>query len=187
MLAWLILPFLSGCLTSGTPESVSWLLEYQGEAVSAKKAEYGVARVSQVLVRAPYHIENFVVLRADGSIAFDPYNVHAEAPAQLLRGVVYDAMAASGLFAAVLPSASVAAAEMAVEVQVQRLALDCRADDPEQRTAVAELLVRMVDAKGAVVGGAQASGSSVVKGRNFGAAFSAAVSSALNKAFGQLR
>lgn len=163
------------------------MLEYKGSAASVSQAKYGVARVSQVLVRTPYQSDSLAVLRADGSIAFDPYNRYASAPSPLLRGVVFDAMTASGLFKSVLPTASIAAAELEVEVQVLRLALDCRSEGAASRKAVADILVRLVDKTDAVIRTVSASGSSPVVGRNFGETFSTAVSAALMKAFDQMR
>jgi len=182
-----ILPLFAGCLSSSVPDCVSWTIEYKDGAASAKKAKYGVARVTQVLVRAPYQTESLAVLRADGSMAFDAYNGYAASPAQLLRGVVFDAVTDSGLFEAVLPSTSIATSQVSVEVQVIRLVLDCREDDGALRAATAEVLMRLVDAKGDIVKTARATDLSAVRDRNFGEAFSAAISSALAKALEQMR
>ena len=80
---------LAGCLTSRAPEVACWNLEYAADAATAAKADarLGIVRVSQVVVRAPYAAKGIAVLRANGTVAFDPYNEYAAGPAALLKGV----------------------------------------------------------------------------------------------------
>ena len=184
LIAFALLPVLSGCLTASTPKVTQWLVEYKGVAKAASPAKYEVGRVSQVLVRSPYNETGIAVLRADGSMAFDPYNEYAANPTALLKGFVYDAMDASGLFGAVVnPSSSVRSSAM-VEVLVSRLVLDCRKEG--ERKAVATVRVRLLVDSGKVLY-AQGEGEADAKDGNYGAAFSVALSAALGSAFGQFR
>ena len=70
------------------------------------------------------------------------------------------------------------------EVLVSRMALDCRKEGT--RKAVASVRVRLiVDAERAMY--AQGEGEADAQDGNYGAAFSSALSAALNSAFGQFR
>ena len=184
LIALALIPVVSGCLSASSPKVTQWLLEYKGTKRAAQPAKYEVGRVSQVLVRSPYNETGIAVLRADGSMAFDPYNEYAANPTALLKGFVYDAMDASGLFGAVVnPSSSVRSSTM-VEVLVSRLALDCRKEG--ERKALASVRVRiLVDAEKVLY--AQGEGEADAKDGNYGAAFSLALSAALSSAFGQFR
>ena len=184
LIALALIPVVSGCLSASSPKVTQWLLEYKGTKRAAQPAKYEVGRVSQVLVRSPYNETGIAVLRADGSMAFDPYNEYAANPTALLKGFVYDAMDASGLFGAVVnPSSSVRSSAM-VEVLVSRLALDCRKEG--ERKAVASVLVRVLVGAEKVLY-AQGEGEADAKDGNYGAAFSLALSAALSSAFGQFR
>ena len=180
----LLLPLIAGCLTSRVPEVSCWNLEYSGEKRAPDAgARFGMARVSQILVRAPYASTSLVVLRANGTVAFDPYNEFAAGVVPLLKGVVFDAVEASGRFKAVVEATSSASAASLVEVTVSRLALDCRTEG--SRRAVAELLMRVVDGR-AIVASANGSGEADAADGNYGAAFSRAVSQALSEAASRL-
>lgn len=175
---------LGGCLTSSVPESACWNVEYAGSASPAGSGRrFGVARVSQVLVRSPYGVKGLAVLRANGSVAFDPCNEYAAGPAALLRGVVKDALSASGLFADVVESSSSAKSAVLVEVSFTRLALDCR--EAGVRRAVAEVELRLVGDRD-IVARAMGSGAADAADGNYGAALSRAASGALSGAIGRL-
>ena len=178
------MPVLAGCLTASTPKVTQWLVEYKGAARSASQAKYEVGRVSQVLIRSPYNETGIAVLRADGSMAFDPYNEYAANPMLMLKGVVFDAMDASGLFGVVVNPSSSVRSSVSVEVFISRLALDCRKEG--ERKAVASVRVRILSDSGKVLY-AQGEGESDAKDGNYGAAFSLALSAALNAAFEQFR
>ena len=108
LIALSLIPLLSGCLSASSPRVSQWLLEYKGPVRATRLAKYEVGRVSQVTVRSPYNEVGIAVLRADGSMAFDPYNEYAANPTAMLKGFVFDAMDASGLFGTVVnPSSSV--------------------------------------------------------------------------------
>ena len=175
---------LSGCLTSSVPEIACWNIEYSGErAGRGVEPRFGVARVSQVVVRAPYSVKGLAVLRANGTVAFDPYNEYAAGPSALLKGVVEDALEASGFFKAVVGASSSAAASVAAEVTVTRLALDCRKEGV--RNAVAELELRLLAGRD-IASSAKGSGIADAADGNYGAAFSGAVSDAIKAALGRL-
>ena len=175
---------LSGCLTSSVPEIACWNIEYSGEkAGRGVEPRFGVVRVSQVVVRAPYAVKGMSVLRANGTVAFDPYNEYAAGPNALLKGVVEDALEASGFFRAVVGPSSTAGASVTAEVTVTRLALDCRKEGV--RNAVAELEIRLLGGRD-IVSSAKGSGIANAADGNYGAAFSVAVSDAIKAAIGRL-
>ena len=184
IVAFAVLPLLAGCLSANSPKVTQWLLEYRGPVKATRIPKYEVGRVSQVLVRSPYNETGIAVFRADGSMAFDPYNEYAANPTALLKGVIFDAMDASGLFGSVVnPSSSVKSSAL-VEVLVGRLALDCRREG--ERKAVASVRVRVIaDGERALY--AKGEGEADAKGGNYGAALSDALSKALSSAFEQFR
>lgn len=185
LIALFLIPVLSGCLSTEAPKVKQWLLEYRGPVCSTRLTKYEVGRVSQVLMRSPYNEVGIAVLRADGSMAFDPYNEYAANPTAMLKGVVFEAMDASGLFGAVVNPSSAVRSTAIVEVLVSRLALDCRAEGV--RKAVASVVVRLVGGDSERAAYAQGDGEADARDGNYGAALSGAVSTALNSAFGQLR
>lgn len=177
-----LLPVFAGCLTTSAPECSCWLIEYcDGLGTARDAAKYGVVRASQVVVRAPYSSTAMSVLRKDGTIAFDPYNEFAASPALLLKGVMIDALNASGVFKDVVGASSTAAATEAVELTVTKLTLDCR----EGREAVAELSVRVVRDR-EIVAVVKGEGVENASDGDYGKSFSRAVSKALSSALKQL-
>lgn len=184
MIALALIPVLSGCLSASSPRVTQWLLEYKGPVRAAQPVKYEVARVSQVLVCSPYNEMGIAVLRADGSMAFDPYNEYAANPTALLKGFVYDAMGASGLFGTVVNPRSSVKSQVMSEVLVTRLALDCRKEG--KRKAVAAVRVRLIADDGKSLS-AQSEGEADAKDGNYGKALSSALSFALNSALGQFR
>ena len=184
LIALSLIPLLSGCLSASAPRVTQWLLEYGGPVKETRLTKYEVGRVSQVQVRSPYNEVGILVLRADGSVAFDPYNEYAANPTAMLKGLVFDAMDASGLFGTVVTSSSSVKSQALAEVLVSRLALDCRQEGA--RRAVASVRVRLIadDGKALYV---QGDGEADAKDGNYGAALSNALSTALNAAFAQFR
>ena len=181
------LPMVSGCLSSGVLPVSRWTIDYRAAAKPAASVRHGVVRVSQVAVRAPYDGDGMSVLRADGSVAADAYNVFAAAPSQLLRGTVFDALVASGLFAAVVNGSSSVASSLSAELLVTLLALDCREGGGARRTARAEIVLRLVDSRGGLVQALPASGEADAGDGNYGSAFSTAVSRAIEQALSGAR
>ena len=182
IVAFLVLPVLVGCLSASSPKVTQWLLEYRGPVRATRLPKYEVGRVSQILVRSPYNEIGIAVLRADGSMAFDPYNEYAANPTALLKGVALDAMDASGLFGTVLNPSSTVRSSALVEVLIGRLALDCRKEG--ERKAVASARVRII-ADGEKPLCAKGEGEADAKDGNYGAALSDALSRALHSALGQ--
>lgn len=179
-----IAAFVAGCLTSSPPERTDWNVECTDAALrAAEKPKFGVARLSLVELRAPYAVREVAVLRADGSIAFDPCNVYAASPVQLLKGVAIEALSRSGLFSAVVGSGSSVDSDVEAEVLVTRLAIDCREEGV--RRAVAAVSVRLVRSHG-IVASVVGSGSADASQPNFSAALSAAVTSAFSDALNKL-
>lgn len=184
MLVGLLIPALSGCLTATAPKDVCWLMEYEGAPKTDRKGDFGIGRMSQVVVRTPYNDDEIVVLRANGSIAMDHYNRFAAQPSTFLKGVLSDAMCASGRFSSVVNAGSSVFSDSSVEVVVTRLALDCR--QPGSRQAIASLILRVLQ-NGKIVAIGKGDGQADAADGNYGAAFSRAFSVAVDSAFSMLR
>jgi len=183
--AVLPLVVLCGCLSPVSAPPVSyWLLEYRPSSSAEQAPKYGVARLSQVVVGQPYSGERFVVLRRDGTVAFDSCNVFAASPSALMKGVGLSAMKSSGLFADAVESSSGASAAVSVELTVNRLAIDCRQED--SRRAAAEVFVKVLNGK-SIVATSEGEGVADASDGDFGVAFSKAVSEAISSALSRLR
>ena len=175
---------LSGCLTATSPSVSYWMLECAGVRSAVSAPRYGAVRIAQVVVAAPYETSRLTVLRADGTVAFDPYNEIAASPSMLLKGVLRDAAIGSGLFGSVVGASSALPTTVSLEVVVTRLALDCRKED--ERRAVASVLVRLSNREGVALGSSGTGEADAADG-NYGKAMSTAMSMALAEAFGKLR
>ena len=97
----------AGCLSSAPKAPKSWLIHADTDL-----------KVSEISVAAPYDGQRFVILRPDGSVAFDGLNVFASRPVQLIDASVSIDYAEPTLF-------------------VRRLALDCTRKG--ERKAVVDL------------------------------------------------
>jgi len=185
ILPLLLLPAMCGCLsTPSLPECSCWLIEYRGGQKTPASPKFGVTRLSQVIVNLPYGGTHVIVLKKDGTVAFDPYNTFAAQPTGLLKGPLVAAMKVSGLFSDVIEPGSSAVGTASVEFVVSRLALDCRQE--ESRQAVVELLVRVQVGK-EIVATATGEGVADATDGDFGTAFSRAVSQAVSSALSKLR
>jgi len=185
ILVFLPLFAICGCLSPAPAPSVSyWLMEYRSSSAAGRTPKYEVARLSQIVVSQPYSGERFVVLRKDGTVAFDSCNLFAAPPLALMRGIGVSALTASGLFSDVVDASSGASAPVSVELGVSRLALDCRQEDV--RRVVADVSVRLLKGR-SVVATAEGSGAADASDRDFGVAYSKAVSEALSSALSKLR
>ena len=179
-----ILALLAGCLTTTPPPQSDWNIECSERAAClAETPKFGVAKLALVEVRAPYSVREVAVLRADGSMAFDQFNMYAASPVQLIKSVSFAALERSGLFKAVVGSSSSADSDVEIEVAVTKLALDCREDGV--RRAVAEISLRLVRAH-AIVGYAKGLGSADASGANFASSVSDAVTAAFANAMKKL-
>lgn len=115
---------LAGCFSVSAPVPTDWTIETSvaGLDLGAFGTVRPASAVSRVTVRAPYDGTRLVVLRADGSIAFDAYNMFAAKPATLLKGMADDVLGAGK-----------------PEITVLKLALDCR--DDSARMAIVALVL----------------------------------------------
>ena len=164
-------PVLAGCLTASALKVSQWILEYEGTVRTAQVSKYDVGRVSQVLVRSPYNEIGIAVLKADGSVAFDPYNEYAASPTAMLKGMVSDAMNASGIFGSVVNASSSVRSTAMVEAFFTRLALDCRKEGSRQASVSVVVRILGPDERADI---AKGEGVSDATDANFGAALSAA-------------
>jgi len=172
---------LAGCMGAAPKAQKNWVLEWKAPATAARVARpfLPAARLQRLEVRPPYNDTRLAVLRADGSVAFDPCNGFAAQPASLLRGAALDALEASGTFEYMVPAGSSSAAPASVEAVVTRLALDCR--DKGRRDASVAVTLALVEGR-AVVSTAAGESSVPVKGGDYSAAFSKAFSQAMTAA-----
>ena len=181
---------LSGCLSlsAEAPTETNWTINFepaprQTAVAAAESTSRGSVRVSQVLVRAPYDVREFAVLRADGSLAFDAYNRFAAQPAALLKGAIQDAFLSQGSFRAAIQASSQLTADVTAETTVTRLALDCR--ESGKRHAVVELSVLLLKDR-AVFASARGEGRADAADGNYSRAFSQAFSQAMTAALAEL-
>ena len=182
-----VLPLVAGCLGTAPKAPKNWTVEWAGPAAkSAAEAPDGAPSVKllQLDVLAPYSGNRLAVLRADGSIAFDSFNSFAAQPASLLKGAAYDVVESCGAFSRVVRPNSSAASDLAMEIVVTRLALDCRAEG--RRDASVALAVALVGGR-SVVSTARGEASAPVGEGDFSAAFSKAFEEALLGAVRSLR
>lgn len=128
---------VAGCLSSAPKSPKYWTINADSDL-----------RVSEISVAAPYDGQRFVILRPDGSVAFDGFNVFSARPVQLIDAAVNIDYAEPTLF-------------------VRRLALDCTRKG--ERKAVVDLWLGE-DPKTAV----QGSGVSDTADGNYTRAFSEA-------------
>ncbi|MBE6397599.1 MAG: hypothetical protein E7046_11405 [Lentisphaerae bacterium] len=117
----------SGCLTSAPPPPKSWVVSASRKHSSELMVDR-VARLGSLSVAAPYDKPALAVVRKDGSVAFDRYNVFASSPSALLRMPLAALLENDGRFGRVLASASTARANSTIEAVVTDLSLDCRED-----------------------------------------------------------
>jgi len=139
-----LLPVLAGCLGPAPKPPVNWTIEIAEDA-----------KVVSAVVCAPYGAQRLAVLRPDGSIAFDPRNSFAAAPAAIVKDALVERRGAGALV-------------------VRRLALDCRSAG--RRDAVVDLEVSAGD----VV--SRGSAAEPTADGNYTAAFSRAFSKAYREA-----
>ena len=125
----------AGCLSSSTPAPKTWIVSPPDVAppVAPSPGAFAVTRQGALTVTAPFDSTSFVVRRADGSVARDPYNVFASPPSSLLRASVRARLEADGRFGRVVPQSSSASADVQAEVLVRDLSLDC--SNPDRRAA----------------------------------------------------
>ena len=170
------LPCLAGCLGPAPMSHENWTIDCAELPRSAVASGDETARLAQVSVRAPFDGRQFVVLRPDGSLAFDSFNGFAAPPAALIRSAAEDALAASGAFSRVVAANSAAPARYTLELCVTRLALDCREEG--RRKAVVALSLTVLDGR-TVRSVHRGEAASPTDDGNYSAAFSRALADAL--------
>ena len=185
LLAICLLPVLTGCLslTATNPTVADWPMQAGTLARKEKSPKFGVTRLSQIAVRAPYDGRQMAVSRADHTIVLDPFNRFAAQPALLLRGVAQDLLTDSGLFRTVVPTTSAAAVAHVAELTVTDLRLDCAG---AEREAVAGVTLLLLDRNRDIVALVSGDGRSSAADGDYWAAFSTAFTFALEKALGEL-
>ena len=180
----------AGCLSSSTPAPKTWIVAPANVTppTNPTPGAFSVTRQGALTVTAPFDSTAFVVRRADGSVARDPYNVFASPPSTLLRAAVRARLEADGRFGRVVPQSSVASADAQVEVTVRDLSLDC--SEAERRTARASVsidVLRMGRGARTVVLSGDGSGTSNAAKGDYSAAFSQAFDAALVDALKALK
>ena len=171
---WLAVALVAcaGCLSARRAPVANWLVETPSGAASAASGREALA-LRELRVRAPYDSTAFVVLRENGSVAFDAANAFAARPALMLAEAAREQLKGN---AADAPGP-------ATDVLVTRLALDCRS--PGRRQALVEL--RLTAGKGAPDRRTAAGRAAVDVARgNYTEAFSRAFAAALAEAVGSL-
>ena len=171
-----------GCLTSAPPQPKSWVVS----APRKSAAEFTVTKASRLgalSVAAPYDKPALAVKRADGSIAFDAYNVFATSPSALLRTPLSALLVDDGRFGRILPAVSAARADSTLEAVVTDLSLDCREEG--RRTAHVALSLAVIEnreVKMFLDGEGSANAASGDYSAAFSEAFAQAVAAALSLA-----
>lgn len=141
-----MLPLLAGCLATAPNAPTCWTVDgiHSQQQPTEAAVTADAVRILRVDVCAPYNGTRMVVLRQDGSVAFDAFNAFAVSPASLLKGAAQNAVTQYGRFKRVLPAASSARARYALEFDVNVLALDCRFGKPNVRV---ELTATLLDGR----------------------------------------
>ena len=185
-----VLFLCAGCLSSAPQPATAWSLEsgpVRALPTAEPKAIFPATRLGGVSVMAPYDQPAFAVKRADGSVAFDAGNRFAAAPAALLRGPLMAGLSGDGRFGHVVPSTSIVSADAVVEVMVPELALDCTTEGVRKaRAAVRVDVVKNGRSRDVALSGSGTAEADASSG-DYGAAFSAAVNSAVANALSELK
>jgi len=170
----------SGCLTSAPPPPKSWIVSASRKSNSELMIDK-VARLGSITVAAPYDKSALAVKRADGSLAFDAYNVFASSPSALLRAPLAALLEDDGRFGRVLSSVSTARSSSTLEAVVTDLSLDCTVEN--RRTAKVSISIAVIENR-EIKMFLDGSGSADAASGDYSAAFSEAFSQAV---FGALR
>ena len=165
----------SGCLTSAPPPPKSWIVSASRKLNSELMIDK-VARLGSITVAAPYDKSALAVKRADGSLAFDAYNVFASSPSALLRAPLAALLEDDGRFGRVLSSVSTARSSSTLEAVVTDLSLDCTVEN--RRTAKVSISIAVVENR-EIKMFLDGSGSADAASGDYSAAFSEAFSQAV--------
>ena len=171
-----------GCFTVAPPQPKSWVVSAPHES-SAEVVVTKTARLGSLSVAAPYDKPALVVKRADGSIAFDAYNVFATSPSMLLRMPLSALLEADGRFGRILSASSVARSATTLEAVVTDLSLDCREEGRRlARVALSLAVIENREVKMFLDGVGSADAAAGDYSAAFSEAFAKAVSAALGTA-----
>lgn len=179
---------LAGCLGSHPKAPTFWTVDAESIAIAVESggAKGGVvpARVAEVKVRPPWDVAKLAVRRADGSVAFDPFNAFAARPEALLKGPAEDVLASTGRYDV---NAAMVGTNVTFNVVVTRLDLDCREEGVRKAEVALTLVANRREGHGAPSTSA-AKGSASVDARagDYSTAFSRAFTAALNDALKDL-
>ena len=165
----------SGCLTSAPPPPKSWIVSASRKSNSELMIDK-VVRLGSITVAAPYDKSSLAVKRADGSLAFDAYNVFASSPSALLRAPLAALLEDDGRFGRVLSSVSTARSSSTLEAVVTDLSLDCTVEN--RRTAKVSISIAVIENREIKIF-LDGSGSADAASGDYSAAFSEAFSQAV--------
>lgn len=170
---------LSGCLSSAPPPPKSWVVSASRKSASELMVDK-VARLGSISVAAPYDKPALAVMRSDGSVAFDQYNVFASSPSALLRAPLSALLEDDGRFGRVLASVSTARASSTIEAIVTDLSLDCREEGKRvARVSISLAVMENREIKMFLDGAGSADAASGDYSSAFSEAFAEAVTEAL--------
>ncbi len=86
---------------------------------------FGTSRLGALAVDPLFDRQQFVVRKADGTVAFDYYNVFAAPPSSLLRASAQSGLQSNGHLGRIVGPSSAASVDAQVELRVKDLSLDC--------------------------------------------------------------
>lgn len=183
------LALLAGCFSTSVPETKAWSVEPMPSRSEGLRSMEGpgplftATRLGSVVVNAPCDRTQFLVRRADGTVAYDHRNVFAAPPSSLLRASVQNELNGDGRLGHVVNQASVVSSDAQIEVLVKDLSLDCR--EAGRRLACASVSVDVVNTgRGPRTIAYSGTGSATADAQdgNYSRAFSQVVSEALGAA-----
>ena len=189
ILVFLSLPLLAGCLSNAPRAATNWTLEplQTSSAIAAKNmlslhssTNLPIVRLGSINVCEPYNTRHFVIIRPNGSFAFDPMNEFAATPSLLIRSTAENAARTTGLFSHVITHNSMANANQTLELSISRLAIDCR--EKNERRATISLSLLLSSAR-AILAQTSATASVLIPDDQMN--FSEAFSKAFEEAFAQ--
>jgi len=187
--AFLMVPVLAGCLTAHMPTISYWnIVADPCASSSSQNATYGVTRLTQVVVCAPYDEPTMTVYRDDNTFVEDPFNIFAAVPSRLLKEPTRELLENSGRFKTVVGPSSSATTSHIAELIVKDFYLDCSHDEahPDRREAVIDVVLLVLDGNRDIVGIARGGARSDAREGDYGRSFSKAFSDAVKTALAHL-
>jgi len=133
-LALLALTGASGCFRREFPSKRQYVIAVDRSGPPRPRSA-GVLRLSHVSASVQYDRKSFVYRTGELTYADDFYNAFYVPPTRLVNAIVSRWLEASGLFSAVVDSASIASADWTMELRIAELYVDQR--DKKAPAAVA--------------------------------------------------